>query len=397
MLLTHIAIALVLLPIFTFGYAYALYPAILWVLGRGANREKPAAPGAWPLVTVVIPAYNEEAQIRGAVEAALAQDYPAEFLQILILSDASTDRTDSIVLEYAVRGVELMRMPQRGGKTAAENASCALIRGDIVVNTDASIRLHRSMVRELVLHMGDAGVGVASSRDVSISAMDATANQAEAGYVNYEMSVRAMESRTGGIVGASGSGYAIRKELHMIPIRADLSRDFSAALTARLHGYRAVSVDSAICYVPRTAALAREYTRKVRTISRGMETLYHNRQLLDLERYGAFAWKLISHKVLRWLVPHAAVLGFVGLVLLSWHSRFAALLVIGAVALCVVAFVVSRLPDGKPVPRLVSLVAFALSANMAVIHASWRFTMGHEDHIWEPTRRATADAPEVRI
>ena len=103
------------------------------------------------MVSIVIPAYNEEAQIGGAIEALLAQDYPADRRQILILSDASTDRTDEIVASYASRGVELLRMPVRGGKTAAENASCTRLRGTIVVNSDSSIRLHPSAVRELVL------------------------------------------------------------------------------------------------------------------------------------------------------------------------------------------------------------------------------------------------------
>lgn len=389
--MTAIAWTLIALPLVVGLYAYVLYPLILRLVARqGTLRTEP--PTEWPLVTIAVPAYNEEAQIRGAVEALLAQTYPADRRQILVLSDASTDDTDRIVREYETRGVELLRMPVRAGKTAAENASCAHIRGSIVVNTDASIRLHPDMVRQLILHMQDPDVGVASSRDVSISALDATANQAEAGYVGYEMMVRALETRAGGIVGASGSGYAIRTELHMIPIRADLSRDFSAALTARMNGYRAVSVDEAICYVPRTAALSREYRRKVRTISRGMETLFHNRRLLDPELYGTFSLKLISHKVLRWIVPHSAVLGFIGLVLLARHSWLAAALSVLAVVLCAIPVAVSRMSDGQRVPRLFSLVAFAMAANVAVIHASWRFILGHEDHIWEPTRRASAPA-----
>src|SRR6185503_4738575 len=113
------------------------------------------------------------------------------------------DGTDDIVREYEAQGVELMRMPVRGGKTAAENASSPLLRGEIIVNTDASIRLHPSAVRRLVEAMADPTVGVASSRDVSISRDTSTANIAEAGYVGYEMRIRALETRAGGIVGAS--------------------------------------------------------------------------------------------------------------------------------------------------------------------------------------------------
>ena len=191
----------------------------------------------------------------------------------------------------------------RSGKTAAENAACARLRGEVVVNSDASIRLHPAAIRRLVARLADPDVGVASGRDVSVAVAETSANDVEAGYVQYEMRLRSLETRTGGIVGASGCCYAIRADLHRLPIPPDLSRDFSAPLTAREHGYRAVSVDDAVAFVPRTPSLRREYVRKVRTISRGMETLFRVRAMMDPVRYGAFAWKLISHKVCRWLVP----------------------------------------------------------------------------------------------
>src|SRR5262245_19597509 len=98
------------------------------------------------MVSIVVPAYNEEGQIRGAIESLLAQGYPADRRQILILSDASNDRTDEIVAEYLSEGVELLRMPVRGGKTAAENASIPHLRGEIVVNSDSSVRLQQQPV-----------------------------------------------------------------------------------------------------------------------------------------------------------------------------------------------------------------------------------------------------------
>ncbi|HET7188409.1 MAG TPA: glycosyltransferase [Gemmatimonadaceae bacterium] len=382
---------LVALPIALILYAYALYPAILWTLAA-RRRPEPAPTSELPLVSIVIPAYNEERQIRGAIEALIAQDYPADRRQILILSDASTDRTDEIVGEYAGRGVELLRMPVRAGKTAAENASCARLRGDIIINSDSSIRLHPSAVRRLVEAMADPKVGVASSRDVSITRDLSSANAAEAGYVGYEMRIRDLETRTGGIVGASGSGYAIRSALHRIPVRDDLSRDFSAALTARTHGFIAVSVEDALCYVPRTTSLRAEYRRKVRTIARGVETLIHNRHLLDPSRHGAFALKLISHKICRWLVPASLIPGTIGLVLLSFaHPWAGVVLALGALG-ALTAVVGALWPPERPMPRIVSLVAFATAANVAVVHALFRVAHGHEDHLWEPTRRTTASA-----
>jgi len=385
--LTSLAIALVICPILLAFYAYVAYPAVLWSIAR--RRPVLAVPGqaSLPDATIVIPAYNEERQIMGAIEAVLAQDYPSGQLQILILSDASTDATDAIVREYAPRGVELLRADVRSGKTKMENDACAYIRGQIVVNTDSSIRLHPEAVRRLVERMSEPDVGVASGRDVSISHSVLGENQAEAGYVSYEMKVRALETRTGGIVGASGSCYAIRTELHKIPIRDDLSRDFSAALTARLHGFRSISVDEAVCYVPRTSSLRREYRRKVRTISRGMETLKNRRDLLDPRRYGIFAWKLFSHKICRWLVPASTVLAIIGLVLLAGHA-WAKWALITCLFIGLIAAVGALWPSDRSMPQPVSLVAFAVAANLAVLNAFWKVIVGHEDHIWEPTRRS---------
>lgn len=380
---------LLLLPVVLIAYTYGLYPLILRILSRG--RTLSTAPlRELPYVSIAVPAYNEEAQIRGAIEALISQDYPASRRQILILSDASTDRTDEIVLEYRERGVELLRMPVRGGKTAAENASCRLLRGEIIINSDSSVRLHPSAVRRLVEAMADPRVGVASTRDVSVARGGATGNATEAGYVGYEMRIRAMETLLGGIIGASGSGYAIRSKLHRLPIREDLSRDFSAALTARTYGYSAVSVDDALCYVPRTGSLRMEYKRKVRTIARGVETLISQAHLLDPMHYGVFSWKLLSHKVCRWMVPTSVVPVAIGLALLAPTYRWAAWLLVAGILGAIIAAVGALWPPAKPRPRVLSIFTFAVAANIAVIHALSRVAFGHEDHLWEPTRRSPA-------
>ena len=386
---------LVLLPVALLLYAYVLYPSILWIIVRGrARTQTPAA--KLPMVSIVVPAYNEEAQIRGAIKALLAQDYPADRRQILILSDASKDRTDEIVAEHFSMGVELLRMPVRGGKTAAENASIPHLRGEIVVNSDSSVRLHPQAVRRLVEAMADPHVGVASTRDVSIARATETKNVAEAGYVGYEMRIRALETLAGGIVGASGSGYAIRAELHALPIPAELSRDFSAALTAQIHGYSAVSVDNAVCFVPRTTSLKSEYRRKVRTISRGLETLMYRSQLLDPIQHGLFSFKLLSHKVVRWVVPASGVPAMFGLAILAPLHPWAAELIACVILGIAITGLGAIWPESRPLPRFFSIVTFAVAANIAVVHALVRVALGRQDHLWEPTRRPPATSTQTQ-
>ena len=385
----RLALTLAALPLVIALYAYIAYPLILWAMSRSADSGNDTLTSSdLPKVSVVVPAYNEEGQIAGAIDALLAQDYPKDRIQILILSDASTDRTDEIVATYASRGVELMRMAERSGKTRAENTAIDLLRGDIIVNTDASIRLHPAAVRELVTRMADPMIGVTSGRDISISENPKSANVTEAGYVDYEMWVRSLETKTGGIVGASGSCYAIRAELHRIPIPEDLSRDFSAPLVARLNGLHSVSVDCALCLVPSTPSLAREYERKVRTISRGMDTLRYRRELLDPSRYGTFAWKLFSHKVCRWALPVSVIPAVIGLAMISHRYLWADIVLAAGGVIAVLALAGTLWPGQKPMPRLLAAAAFGVAANIAVLNALWRVLIGHQDHVWEPTRRS---------
>jgi cellulose synthase/poly-beta-1,6-N-acetylglucosamine synthase-like glycosyltransferase len=384
-----IAWILVALTVLLLVYAYAGYPALLWLAGRTRLRaQKYAEPAEWPTVSISLPVYNEAGQIRDLLDSVLRLDYPRDRLQILVISDASSDGSDDIVREYADRGVELLRMPKRAGKTAGENAAAAHLRGEIVINTDASIRIRSDALKPLIARFSDPTVGVASGRDLSVgAAQKEDSNIAEARYVGYEMGVRALETALGGIVGASGCFYAIRAELHRAPLPGHLSRDFASALIAREHGYRAVSVDEAICFVPRTGSLQREYRRKVRTMSRGMETLLHKRHLLNPLRYGRFAWMLLSHKVTRWATPCIGLVALLGLIVFEIGTPMLALLLGGVVFASAVTVIAWRWPDSRPMPRLVSLIASAVLVNAATVHAAIKAANGDENASWEPTRR----------
>jgi cellulose synthase/poly-beta-1,6-N-acetylglucosamine synthase-like glycosyltransferase len=392
--MTALAWILAALPAALALYAYAAYPLGLRLLAALRRPEPPPRElEAWPRVSACLAAYNEERQLGAALDALLALDYPRGRLQVLVVSDASTDGTDELVRRYADRGVELLRLPVRGGKTAAENAAAPRLTGDVVLNTDASVRVHPGALKALVRRFADPRVGVASGRDVSVEAHAGCANAAEAGYVGWEMAVRALETRLGGIVGASGCLYAIRADLHRRPIPDHLSRDFAAALTACRHGYRAVSADDALCNVPRTPSLRREYRRKVRTINQGLETLLSRRELLNPLRHGGFAVKLWSHKLGRWAVPPASVPGVAGLALLAAAHTWAAAALVAAAAVVAVAAVGWFWPEDRRMPRLVALVAFPVAANVAVLHAIGRLLGPRDDHIWEPTRRTPAPTP----
>jgi cellulose synthase/poly-beta-1,6-N-acetylglucosamine synthase-like glycosyltransferase len=375
-------------PVALFVYAYGLYPALLWLWSRRPAWTPPAAePAPWPRITLVLPVHNEERVVRQTIESLLAIDYPADRRQILVMSDASTDGTHAIVREYADRGVELVALPARRGKTAAENESARHATGDIIVNTDATTRILPGSVKPLVSVFQDPSVGVASGRDVSAAAGTTEANLAESGYVGYEMWVRDLETRLGGIVGASGCFMAVRRTLFDQLFPEALSRDFASPLLARRAGFRAVSVPTALAVVPRARGLRVEHRRKARTMARGIETLWFLRPLLNPSRYGRFAWKLWSHKAARWLAFLAAPLAVAGLAVLAPVFPLAAAalgVALVGIAVGLAAFV---WPADRSMPGLVSALGYLLGATGAAIVAWSKALRGERNPIWEPTRR----------
>jgi len=387
MILTAAGLGLIAAPTLILGYAYVGYPALLTLLSRKRSRSSPPMV-EWPQITITVPVHNEERNLAEVLDALLRQEYPADKRHILVISDASTDRTDEIASSYADRGVGLLRIPQRRGKTAAENAADAAAHGEIIVNTDATVRLLPTSLATLVRAFSDPTVGVASGRDVSVAATTDT-NRGEGGYVGYEMWVRRLETRFNSIVGASGCFYATRRHLYDGAFPEGLSRDFASALIARQHGYRAVSVENALCLVPRTTSLRSEFKRKVRTMARGLQTLWYMRALMNPAQYGSFAFCLISHKLCRWLVSLLMPLAFIGLAMLAvaypiaWLAVAALALAGGAAAIAV------RWPERvTTLPSLVALPAFGVASFAAGFIAWVHALTGRASAVWEPTRRA---------
>jgi cellulose synthase/poly-beta-1,6-N-acetylglucosamine synthase-like glycosyltransferase len=382
---------LVAAPVVLVAYAYVGYPLLLALLGRARPAPiEPPEPADWPSITITVPAYNEERDIGATIDNLLAIDYPPERRHVLVVSDASSDRTDEIVQAYAARGVELLRLPERGGKTAAENAAANHVQTDIVVNTDASVRVLRSALKPLVRAFEDPSVGVASGRDVSTGDEYAEGNRGESGYVGYEMRVRAMETRVGAIIGASGCFYGFRRSVYDPDFPVGLSRDFASVLLARERGYRSVSVEEAVCIVPRTLTVQAEFRRKVRTMARGLSTLWYKRSLLNPFRYGAFAFMLASHKLARWLVYALLPFALLGLVMLA-PTSVPATAALGAAALsAVLAFLGSRWTSwtsSRQAPLLLTTCAFMWATAIAGVLA-WRDSIaGRRRAVWEPTRR----------
>jgi glycosyltransferase involved in cell wall biosynthesis len=379
------------------GYTYVGYPVALALFARLARRRPSAmrreCSDPWPFISICMAAHNEAATIANTIERTLALDYPADRRQILVISDGSTDGTDDIVRRYEAQGVELLRIESRGGKTAGENLAIGHLRGEIIVNTDATVIVDPSAIKSLVRAFENPDVGVASCRDISV-APQATTGQAahtrsESTYVGYEMWIRGFETQLGGIVGASGCLYAARSVVQRTHLPGGIARDFAAPLIARGLGLRAVSVQDAVCYVPRSTDLVREFHRKRRTVTRGIATLVRFRKLLNPVYAGSFAWKLASHKVMRWLAPWWALAAGIALATMLARSIGGPALLAFALAAC--AVLAGTAGRNNPVSRAFAPLAFAIAGNVAVMSALIAFVRGVNPPVWEPTRRSAQE------
>lgn len=379
---------LIAAPVALGGYAFIGYPGIVWLWSRlRPLYTLPPDPVEWPEISVLIVAYNEERRLRCTLEHALATDYPADRLNVLVVSDASSDGTDNLVLTYGDSRVRLLRMPERSGKPAGENAAGAMLRGDIVVSIDASILIPRDSLKPLIRALLDPSVGLASGRDISIGDEAREGNRAESSYVGLEMTLRHLETRVGSIVGASGCFYANRRHLQQVQLPNELARDFAAASVARAHGYRAVSVDEATCLVPRTPTLKAELRRKSRTMGRGLDTLVYLRGMMNPFKYGSYAFMMVSHKLVRWLLFPSLLGWIVGPLLVMRSAPWALLLSLGMIVGLVVARLVLVWPDHRRLPRVIALPGYVFISIVAGWMAWVHLLRNEKSAMWEPTQR----------
>jgi glycosyltransferase involved in cell wall biosynthesis len=283
------------------AWTYVGYPLLLLALAR--VRRRPLQTGALePTVSVVISAYNEEKAIRRKLENTLALDYPAEKLEVIVASDCSTDRTHDIVGELEPRGVRLAVLPERAGKTAAQNLAASLARGEILIFTDATTEFNRDTVRGLVAAFADPRVGCVGAELEYVSEGGSAVGQGGGLYWRYEKRVKELEAQVSTLIGVSGCLYAVRASAYR-PIDPDLISDFVIAGDVYQRGFITVYGGGTVSSEKTHEETGKEFEMRVRVIVRTINALVRRARMLNPLRYGFFSFQLWSHKVLRYLVP----------------------------------------------------------------------------------------------
>lgn len=363
-----------------FGYAIFLV-TFSWFLGR---RHRRAA--ILPSVSVIIVANNEAARISQKIRNTLALEYPAERREIVVVSDGSEDATAEMVRRFAPQGVKLVEILERRGKHHGQMVARDAAVGEILIFTDVAIRLQPQALRQMVSNFADPSVGCVSSEDRILG--EDQAGQAESAYVRFDAWMRRRESQIGSLVSVSGSFFAARREVCEL-WHSHQSSDFFVPLHTAVKGMRTVLDPDCVGYYTPTASGKSEYPRKVRTIVHGLDVFFTHLELLNPFRYGLFSWQLLSHKLIRWLVPYAAVC-LLGSNLALWNAGILyKVSVIAQLALYGFGLVGLTFRSSARIPP-VRVLAFVMMTNAATLKAWFHYLAGERFVTWNPTLRHEA-------
>ncbi len=282
------------------GYIYVGYPLFSMILGRLVRSEKPPRLSEWPSLTMVISAYNEETVIREKLANSTALDYPRDKFQMVVISDASDDRTDEIVKNYGDARVRLIRVEGRRGKTHGISAVVPALTSEIVVFSDANAIYKEDALLKLVAHFADEKVGYVVGNAQYYKEEQSNAGEHESAYWDMEVRLKMYESRLSSVVGGDGAIYAIRRALFLEMDDDDIN-DFVNPLQIIIQGYRGVFEPAAICYEHTADSFDKEIGRKRRIVNRSWRGLMKNKSVLNPFKTGFHAFQVFSHKMLRWL------------------------------------------------------------------------------------------------
>lgn len=288
--------ALIITSLALLAYAYLLYPLLVWLWGTLLPRR--VCRGAYaPPVSVLVPAHNEAKHIARKIRNTLQLDYPLEKIEIVIVSDGSTDGTEEIAAAMCGEGIKMVSLPLRRGKPAAINAGLERCTGEIILLTDASSVLEAGALRTLASNFADEDVGCASGMllpEAGQGGLDM--------YRGLENFVRASESRIHSSVGATGALFAVRRNLLAALPEDTILDDLIIPLTVVRQGFRCVFDPRAACTEREHITHGQEFARKVRTLAGNYQAF--TRQAWALAPFVSPVWLMaLSHKILRLFCP----------------------------------------------------------------------------------------------
>ena len=362
-------------------YIYFGYPLTIFLISKLFSKPLPKN-SYFPTISIVIAAHNEENVIGKTIENKLELNYPQDKLSIYVISDASSDNTDTIVKQYQPKGVTLLRQEIRGGKTAALNYAASLNKSEIIVFSDANSHYHKDALIHLAENFSVPNVGYVTGKMVYVNPQGNLIGDGCTKYMQYENFIRYHETNSGSVVGVDGGIDAIRSALY-IQMPADAQPDLLLSLKVAEQGFRVVYEPKAVLNEQVLSVTRDEYRMRKRVALRALHVLYMMKHLLNPFKYGLLSFQLIFHKILRYIsCVFMAIVLVLNLFLLNAHPLYSMILLVQAVFYSL-AFIGYCTNASKNIPLLYSPFYFVL-VHLASLVAFIQFILGKKQIIWEP-------------
>ena len=368
------------------GSVYVFYPALLILIGacRRPSQPVPVADDALPSVLMLIPAYNEEHVIARKIENALSLDYPSNKLEMLVVSDCSTDRTDEIAASFAEKGVRFLRNTEQKGKIRTLSELGAEASADILLITDANAIYAPDALRMLVAPFADPNVGIVNGNRRLIPSAS-MAGEGEGIYWRYETMLKKAESDVFSNAFITGAMTAIRREL-FLPLPGYLEFDHVLPLHVVNCGYRVVFEERA-CFEEDTAPHASaEWRVRVRNAVRGFTMVLEMHRFLRIARHPGFVLHVWLRKVLRWLIGVPALLALLSNIVLATVHPFYIFLLFGQLAFYAAAcagWLLERIGRAR---ALLAIPFYFCLVNAASLVGLWHAIRGQRLAVWKTGR-----------
>lgn len=379
------------------GYTYVGYALIIAVFSR-IKRTHPVpetlSDEALPAVTLVIAAFNEGEFMEEKINNCLSLDYPKGKLEILMVTDGSTDQTAQVVDRFP--DIRHFHEVPRKGKIHAVNRVMRFVSTPITVFCDANTYLNADSIRNIVRHYQDVSVGgVAGEKRIFRKEKDDAAGSGEGMYWKYESFLKRKDAEVYSVVGAAGELFSIRTALYEAPDEDMIIEDFYLSMRIAGKGYRFAYEDKAFATESASVSVEEEWKRKVRICAGAFQAMGRLVYLLNPFRYGMLTFQYFSHRVMRWTVaPLALPLALITNMVLAYEGP----LLFRFFLLCQAAFYILALAGYLMREKPVSIKGFFVPYYFVVMNAAvyagfLRHIRGAQSVVWERALRAGNSRP----
>jgi poly-beta-1,6-N-acetyl-D-glucosamine synthase len=380
--------------LFIIAYSYVGYGILLYVLVRIKKmlRKIPKSSGDTyePMVSLVVAAYNEEDFIHIKIKNTLELDYPKDKLQVIFITDGSSDATTQIIRDSPF---ELLHQPERRGKVAAMNRAIGYVKAPIAVFCDANTLLNRECIRELVKHYTNPKVGAVAGEKKVLAGADARAAGAEGIYWKYESFLKKLDSEFYSVVGAAGELFSVRTQLFERAQEDTIIEDFVQSLKVCLKGYVVRYEPKAYATESASLSMREEQKRKVRICAGAFQAMGMLKELFNVFKYPVLSFQFISHRILRWtLCPVCLILlliSNIGIVIMGAGWIYSVIL--GLQGCFYLAAITGWLYANRNIKlKLLYIPYYFLFMNLSVFMGFSRFIQKRQTVLWEKAARQKA-------